>query len=126
MQTDDLAKGMMQRFGLQPGDQVLIIANTRREWMLTSIAVFKTRGTLVTFLPVLSPDVLCTGLAKCKPKLIVTENYHLEKLLEVSKLLPSLADVPFMCLDDFAFGVFFSPSGACRRCLCQSCLRLCR
>src|SRR6266480_428558 len=53
--TDELALGLLD-LGIEPGDRVCVLANTRPEWTYASLAISRAGGVVVPVYPTNSPE----------------------------------------------------------------------
>lgn len=91
--VEALAMGLMA-LGLQKGDKVSLLADTRWEWVLADIAVLTAGGVTVTVYPTLSARTVQFIVDNSDSRMIIVENTEqLEKLLSIKDKLPQLEEV---------------------------------
>jgi long-chain acyl-CoA synthetase len=90
---DELALGLID-LGIELGDRVCILANTRLEWTLASFAISAAGATMVPIYPTNSPRECEWVAGNSGAKAVVVEDAaQLEKLEQVRDRLPELAHV---------------------------------
>lgn len=77
--VENLAKGFMVH-GVRPGDVVLILAETRLEWMLSAQAIFRLGATIATLYTTLGEDGIIHGINETEVTHIVTTHDVVPKL----------------------------------------------
>jgi long-chain acyl-CoA synthetase len=83
--------------GIGPGDRVVIMAESRPEWMMTDLAILTAGGVTVPIYPTLSAVQARYILHDCGAKAaIVSTRAQLEKIQEVRHQLPNIAAVALM------------------------------
>ncbi len=92
-QIDEIALGLIE-LGLEPGDRVCLLADTRLEWMLASYGISAAGAVVVPVYPTNSP-LECKWVARDSgARAIVCENgLQQEKIEQVRDDLPELAHV---------------------------------
>jgi long-chain acyl-CoA synthetase len=70
--VDQLALGLVAR-GLEPGDRICILANTRPEWTLVSLAISRAGGVVVPMYPTNSPSECEWVVRNSEAKMVVCE-----------------------------------------------------
>lgn len=91
-----LALGLIE-LGVQRGDKVAIIGNTRPEWTLFDFAVMATGATVVPIYQTNSPTECKYVLEHSEARMIVVEDEdQLAKILEVRDSLPALEQILIM------------------------------
>jgi long-chain acyl-CoA synthetase len=104
-QVRDLSLGLTA-LGVNRGDRVAILAESRPEWLITDLAVLTAGGVTVPVYPTLSAGQARYILHDCGAKVVVVSTaVQLGKVQEVRHLLPSLESV--VVIDDNA-----APPGA--------------
>jgi len=76
--VDNIAKGL-QSIGIEKGDRVLIFAETRLEWMLCALALYRLGATLTTLFAQLGHDGIIYSINQVRNKNFLTlnsENYN--------------------------------------------------
>ena len=68
---DAIGRGFLS-LGLQPGEKILIFAETRPEWLLSAFAAFRHGFPLVTLYSTLGEEALKHGINESQVKLILT------------------------------------------------------
>lgn len=82
--VENLAKGFMV-YGVRPGDVVLILAETRLEWMLSAQAIFRLGATIATLYTTLGEDGIIHGINETEVTHIVTTHDVVPKLKKFRK-----------------------------------------
>ena len=82
---DNVADGLLQShiFGVVPKDVVVIYADTCLEWFLMALACFRNNYTIATLYTNLGTDGVAYGINHVKPKMIITSQELLPKLLDI-------------------------------------------
>src|SRR3954471_12174372 len=89
----EIALGLID-LGLQPGDRVCLLANTRVEWTWSSYGITSTGAVVVPIYPTNSPEEGGGGLGNSAPVAVVCEDAgQLEKVFQVRDRLPELRHV---------------------------------
>lgn len=92
----DLALGL-GALGMERGDRVAVVSESRPEWVLSDLAVLAGGGVTVPIFPTLSSAQARYILQDCGARLAVVSTKHqLEKIQEIRHLLPSLEAVVVM------------------------------
>ena len=98
-----IARGLMA-LGLEPGDRVSILAETRPEWTTTSLAITLAGLVVVPIYPSNSPDECAWVLSDAGSRVVIAENaLQAAKVAEVKDRLPHLDTV--VVIDADASGV---------------------
>ncbi len=88
-----IARGLMA-LGLEPGDRVSILAETRPEWTTTSLAITLAGLVVVPIYPSNSPDECAWVLSDAGSRVVIVENaLQAAKVAEVKDRLPDLDTV---------------------------------
>ena len=92
-QVKGLAQGLMS-LGLNKGDKVSLLAETRCEWALADMAILTAGGVTVTVYPTLSARTVQFITGNSDSRMIIVENREqLEKVFSVWDELPQLEQV---------------------------------
>ncbi|HEY7500676.1 MAG TPA: long-chain fatty acid--CoA ligase [Vicinamibacterales bacterium] len=92
----DLSLGL-SALGVAPGDRVVIMAESRPEWLLADLAILTAGAVTVPIYPTLSAAQARYILQDCAAKAaIVSTRSQLEKIQEVRHQLPTIAAVALM------------------------------
>ncbi|MBZ5559970.1 MAG: long-chain fatty acid--CoA ligase [Acidobacteriia bacterium] len=98
-QVRDVSFGLSE-FGLQAGDRVAVIAESRPAWCITDLAVLAAGGVTVPVYPTLPAGQVCYILNDCGAKIAVVSNHaQSDKLASVPARLARLATVVVMDTD---------------------------
>lgn len=87
--VENIARGFMAN-GVKPGDVVLILAETRLEWMLAAQAIFRLGATIATLYTTLGDEGIIHGINETEVSHLVTTYDVLPKL---KTLLPKILSV---------------------------------
>ena len=98
--TRQIARCLLSMFGVEPGDKVLIISATRKEWMLTAIGAWKAGCTVVTQLPIVTLGTLESTMINSEPEVVVTDRECLAKVKALLDKNPQLYSGKIICLDN--------------------------
>jgi long-chain acyl-CoA synthetase len=99
-QVRDLSLGLAA-IGVEPGDRVAILSESRPEWVLTDLAALTGRAVTVPIYPTLSAGQARHILQDCGAKVVVASTRpQLDKIQEIRHLVPSLECV--VAIDDAA------------------------
>jgi len=91
--VDELALGLIAR-GLEPGDRVSILANTRPEWTFASLAISRAAGIVVPIYPTNSPEECEWVAGDSQARMIVCEDARqAQKIAQVRERLERLHQV---------------------------------
>jgi len=81
--TDNIATGMKTKYSLAKGDKVLIFANSRAEWMISSVGCTKAGAVITTLVPSMTNQALSHAINQICPKIVITEISLWGKLQDV-------------------------------------------
>ncbi len=88
-----LAQGLMS-LGIQKGDMVSILAETRYEWPLADFSILTSGGVTVTIYPTLSPSSIEYILNDSDTTILFVENQEqLNKVMEIQDKVPKLEHI---------------------------------
>jgi long-chain acyl-CoA synthetase len=91
--VDEIALGLLN-LGVQPGDRVGLLANTRVEWTYASLAISRAGGVVVPIYPTNSPDECEWVLGNSGSRIVICEDAAQEaKIEEVRDRLGDLEHV---------------------------------
>jgi long-chain acyl-CoA synthetase len=91
--VDELALGLVA-LGLEPGDRLCILANTRPEWTLASLAISRAGGVVVPIYPTDSPEECEWVAGNSEARMIVCEDaFQTDKIAQVRDRLERLEHV---------------------------------
>ncbi|TMS38771.1 hypothetical protein L596_005420 [Steinernema carpocapsae] len=76
----------LKRFGMQRGNNIVIFAETRAEWLISAIACFKYGCPLVTVYATLGEDAVAYAIKESKAKMVFTS------AVLISKVAKAIAD----------------------------------
>jgi len=85
--VESLGAALVKRTGAQPGDRVVIFAETQKEWLMTAYACWRQSLTVVTIYATLGEEGVMHGIKQTRAKVVVTD----------SKLLKVLSNVADQC-----------------------------
>ncbi|CAF0875128.1 unnamed protein product, partial [Didymodactylos carnosus] len=88
----NIGKGLLS-LGAKSGDKILLLAETRPEWLLTAFAAFRHDITVVTLLSTSSNEAMEHGINESEVKIIVTSQELLSKLEKTLEKTPKVAHV---------------------------------
>jgi long-chain acyl-CoA synthetase len=95
-QVENLSLGLID-LGINPGDRVSILGNTRPEWTLFDFAAMSAGATVVPIYQTNSAEECQYVLAHCGARVVIVEDENqLEKIREIRDQLPSLEKVIMM------------------------------
>src|SRR4051812_10692968 len=90
------ALGLIE-LGLEPGERVCILANTRPEWSYLAYAVWLAGGVVVPIYPTNSPEECQWVAGNSEASIVVCENAEqLDKIRQVRDRLPALRTLVLM------------------------------
>ena len=88
--VEKLALGLLA-LGLEKGDKISLLSETRYEWVLADFAVLSAAGVVVTIYPTLNARTVRYIIENSDSKIVIVENSEqLDKVLSVWKKLPDL------------------------------------
>jgi long-chain acyl-CoA synthetase len=91
--VEEIALGLVD-LGIEPGERVAILANTRPEWMYTSLAISAAGGVVVPIYPTNSPEECEWVLGNSQSSAVVCEDEsQLAKVEKVRERLPDLRHI---------------------------------
>jgi long-chain acyl-CoA synthetase len=94
--VDELALGLLA-LGFEPGDRASILANTRPEWTLVSLAISRAGGIVVPVYPTNSPEECAWVLGNSEAQIVICEDdAQAEKIAQVRDRLGRLEHVILM------------------------------
>lgn len=95
-QVEQLSLGLID-LGVNPGDRVSILGNTRPEWTLFDFAVMSVGATVVPIYQTNSPEECEYVLDHCEAHFVIVEDEaQLEKIRQVRDRLPNLEQIIMM------------------------------
>jgi long-chain acyl-CoA synthetase len=71
--VDEIALGLIE-LGLEPGDRVALLANTRPEWTYSSLAISRAGGVVVPIYPTNSPDECEWVAGNSEARIVICED----------------------------------------------------
>jgi long-chain acyl-CoA synthetase len=113
---DDVSDGLQVGTSVNPKDVVIIYADTCLEWFIIALACFRNNYTVATLYTNLGADGVTYGINHVNPKLIITSQELLPKLLgilnndlhdlkDIVYFVNALQSVPVECITDYPFNV---------------------
>jgi long-chain acyl-CoA synthetase len=104
-EVDELALGLIA-LGIDPGDRVCVLANTRPEWTYASLAISRAGGVVVPIYPTNSPEECEWVTGNSEARAIFCENPdQMAKIERVRSNLPALEHVIAFDATDGALGL---------------------
>lgn len=85
-----LATGLVKSAGLKKGDNVLIYAETQRDWMVAAFACFRQGAVVVTAYATLGEEGVSTSLNQTKSRICITDGKLIATLAKAAKNCPRL------------------------------------
>lgn len=98
----DIAQGL-RSIGLNPGDKVVILAETRLEWLLTSHACYRTNIIVATCYTNLGEEGLIYGINQVGSQYLITFSELLPKIKEMIQKIPTVQHIIYF--EDFETSV---------------------
>lgn len=92
---DDIARGFLSN-GVRPGDVVLILAETRLEWMLSAQAIFRLGATIATLYTTLGDDGIVHGINETEVTHIVTTFDVIPKIKKFQNKIPKVKTIIYI------------------------------
>src|SRR6059058_4273145 len=97
--VDELALGLVA-LGLEPGDRAAILASTRPEWTIASLAISRAGGVVVPIYPTNSPDECEWVVGNSDSRIVICEDAtQAAKIEQVRERLEHLEHVVVVDLD---------------------------
>ena len=94
--VDELALGLIG-LGLEPGDRICILANTRPEWTFASLAISRAGGVVVPIYPTNSPEECEWVAGNSEARMVVCEDVRqADKIRQVRDGLPRVEQLIVM------------------------------
>lgn len=90
--VDNLSNGLLG-LGLKSGDNVVLFAETRPEWLLTALACFKIKVTLVTLYSTLGVEALAYGINQTEASYVITSGEQLNKIEKILSKIPQVTNL---------------------------------
>jgi long-chain acyl-CoA synthetase len=88
--VDDLALGLIG-LGVEPGDRICVLANTRPEWTFASLAISRAGGVVVPIYPTNSPDECEWVAGNSEARMVICEDARqADKIRQVRDRLPRI------------------------------------
>lgn len=107
-EVEQVAAGL-RSLGLQPKDRVVILAETRPEWMETALACFTQNFVVVTLYATLGEDAIVHGLSESEPAAIVTTAEIVSRMHKIRDRIPASVKTIVYC---GTLGLKFHPDAA--------------
>jgi long-chain acyl-CoA synthetase len=92
---EHIARGFMS-VGVKPGDVVLILAETRLEWMLSAQAIFRLGATIATLYTTLGQEGILHGINETEVTHIVTTYDVVPKIKMFHRLVPKVRTIIYI------------------------------
>jgi len=92
---ESIAKGFMVH-GVRPGDVVLILAETRLEWMLSAQAIFRLGATIATLYTTLGDDGIVHGINETEVTHVVTTHDVIPKIEKFLSKIPRVKTIIYI------------------------------
>ncbi|RMZ95312.1 long-chain-fatty-acid-- ligase 4 isoform X2 [Brachionus plicatilis] len=89
---DSVADGLLE-IGIKSNDNVIIYAETRYEWIVSALACFKIKATVITLYSTLGLDALTHGINETNCKAILTSGDCVLKLKKIFKKVSNIKNV---------------------------------
>uniref|UniRef100_A0A915I6F4 long-chain-fatty-acid--CoA ligase n=1 Tax=Romanomermis culicivorax TaxID=13658 RepID=A0A915I6F4_ROMCU len=83
------------RFNIKPNDRILIISETRAEWMITALACFQYKVTIVTLYPTVNEAGVAHALNEAENQIVITSYDLASRILDVAPKCPLLKIVVY-------------------------------
>ena len=90
--VDNLANGLLG-LGLKSGDNVVLFAETRPEWLITALACFKIKVTVVTLYATLGVEALAYGINQTEASYVITSGEQLDKIEKILTKIPQVTNL---------------------------------
>jgi acyl-CoA synthetase (AMP-forming)/AMP-acid ligase II len=91
-----VAAALSERYGVQKGDHVAVLAANAPEWILTYWATVSLGAVVISMNGWWAPDEIRYGLDLAKPKLLLADRRRMERLAEME----GEVGVPVVCFED--------------------------
>lgn len=75
-----VARALQERYGIEPGDRVALLAANSAEWVIAWWAVASVGGVLAAFNSQWTPNEVRYGLGHSQPKLLIADRRRLERM----------------------------------------------
>ena len=95
--VDEIALGLLH-LGLEPGDRVGLLANTRAEWTYSSLAISRAGGVVVPIYPTNSPDECEWVIGNSDSKIVIAEDAG--QAAKIEEVRDGLSDLEHVVLID--------------------------
>ncbi|OQR80375.1 long chain fatty acid CoA ligase-like, partial [Tropilaelaps mercedesae] len=90
-----VGRGLMS-LGIRPRENIVILADTRQEWMLTAQACLRLNIPVVTLYATLGEEGILHGINETEAQFLVTSQDLLDKLSKLAGRMPCLRTVIYM------------------------------
>jgi long-chain acyl-CoA synthetase len=90
--VDNTSNGLLG-LGIKSGQKVVLFAETRPEWLITALACFKIKVTVVTLYSTLGIEALAYGINETKTSFLITSGEQLDKIEAILPKIPSVTHV---------------------------------
>ena len=82
--VNNLSNGLL-KMGLKSNDSIMLFAETRPEWIMSALACFRIKVTVVTLYSTLGIEALVYGIKQTNAEMLITSG---EQLSKIQKILP--------------------------------------
>lgn len=99
IKVEEMIDSIMRGFlscGIKPRDLVPIFAETREEWMLTALALWRMDAVVVTLYANLGTDGILVTLNQTKATHLITSDENIPKLIKLADKIPKLQTIIYM------------------------------
>jgi len=105
---ENIGRGLLT-IGVNPGDRILIFAETRPEWLLSAFAAFRHSLTVVTLYATLGEEAVKHGINESQVSIILTSSDLLSKLeVEEREKKRKTKQLNFVFIENLRFDIEYS------------------
>lgn len=90
--VDNTSNGLLG-LNIKSGQNVVLFAETRPEWLITALACFKIKVTVVTLYSTLGIEALAYGINETQTSFLITSGEQLDKIEAILPKIPSVTHV---------------------------------
>ncbi len=90
VRVDNISNGLLG-LGLKSGDNIVLYAETRPEWLISALACFKIKVTIVTLYATLGIEAVAYGINQTNTSFVITSGEQLSKMEAILHKIPNVS-----------------------------------